>query len=449
MGSDAGSEKGRHLPAPQQYAAADLKYAPVSPRTLKSGGLLAKLKTIAPGPFDARPQSPPKLAEKVSNEDVLAALPTTSNIKGHHARSSTTSSLRSHSSKASTSSSNYTVQTQPPPKPIVNPGGYKAFSPGLQSGFRSGEPSPRALLGAGSRSNTFPNLPTQQAFGLPRRPSESFSLRPSNVKSDNNEVLDGNTFVRTSPPKESGPRNQSISGKPPPSRGMSFSAGRDTSAINLAAEFGSSNPYHSSTISQSSDGTNESRTSKMSSRSSPPSSIEPQARREPFLTAGLDVVIKDLQQAVEEEPVGIPNPMSPPSKEVDNSRTVMTPPALDAAMLAPESPMDPMISGGRLSPMPHQAFPPQARGPSGQPPRQPPPQARPPSSMSNNSNGGPSPPQGPQQRGPPPQQRPPPDRGPAPPGAPQYGLPSRPNAPLMQQNGFPPPRRPSDRKSVV
>lgn len=436
VGSDE-AEKGRHLPAPQQYAAADPRYAPVSPRSVKSGGLLDKMKTIAPGPFDARPQSPPKLEEAASSDDILAALPTTSNIKGHHARSSTTSSLRSHSSKASSSSSNYTVATQVA-KPVINPGGYTAFSPGLQNKFPKGEESPRAHLGAGSRSNTFPNLPTQQSFNHPRRPSESFGLRPSNVRSDNNEELDGDTFVRTSPPREAGRRNPSISGKPPPARAMSFSAGKDVSAINLAAEFGASNPYHTSTISQSSNGTDESRTSKISSRSSPPSSIEPQTRRKPSVSAGLNVATKDLQQAVKQEPLPLSNAMSPPRKEFESSRTVTTPPTLDASMLAPESPMDPMISGGRLSPMPQEAFPSHSRGLSG-PPRQPPNQGPP---SSNQPTRGPQP-QGPQQRNPPPHHRPPPNRGPAPPGAPQYGLPSRPNAPLMQQNGFPPPRRPS------
>lgn len=279
VGADEASEKG-HLPPPQQYAAADPRYAPVSPRSVTSGGLLDKMKTIAPGPFDVRQETQPKMAEKVSGEDVLAALPAVSSIKGNHSRSSTASSLRSHSSKASSASSSYTVAALPP-KPVVNPGGYTAFSPGIRSGFQSDEPSPRTLLGAGSRSNTFPNLPTQQSLGLPRRPSESSGLkRPSNVKLDNNEELDGNTFVRTSPPREAGRRNPSINGKPPP-RGMSFSHGKDISAINLAVEFGSSNPYHTSTISQSSDGSNESRTSKVSSRSSPPLTIELQSRRKP------------------------------------------------------------------------------------------------------------------------------------------------------------------------
>lgn len=433
-----GDGKTQHLPAPQQYAPADPRYAPVSARSVAGSGLLDKMKTIAPGPFDVRTQGRPKLEAKASSEDVLGALPTAGNMEGHHSRSSTQSSLRSQSSKASTASSNYTIAALPAKPVINNPGGYKAFSPGLQTSFDEGEPSPREMLGAGNRSQTFPNLPTQQSFGLPRRPSESAGLnRPSNVKLDNNEELDGKTFVRTSPPREAGRRAPSMNGKPPP-RGKSFTHGRDISAVNLAAEFGASNPYHTSTISQSSDGSNESRTSKISSRSSPPSSIDAHAWRKPSVTAGLNGATNGLQQAVNQaRPVPKPQPLSPPPPPVISSRTVMTPPKLDVSLLAPESPMDPANIGGRLSPMPDQAFPPHVRGPSGPPPMRP----QPPSQGRESSQT----PLGSQQCALPSQQQQHrlPNRGPAPPGGPHHGLPARPNAPLMQQNGFPAPRRPS------
>ena len=433
-----GDGKTQHLPAPQQYALADPRYAPISPRSVAGSGLLDRMKTIAPGPFDVRTQERPKLETKASSENLLGALPTAGNMKGQHSRSSTQSSLRSHSSKASTASSNYTIAALPAKPVINNPGGYKAFSPGLQTSFYKGEPSPREMLGAGNRSQTFPNLPTQQSFGLPRRPSESTGLnRPSNVKLDNNEELDGNKFVRTSPPRETGRRAPSMSGKPPP-RGKSFTHGRDISAVNLVAEFGASNPYHISTISQSSDGSNESSASKISSRSSPPSSIEPQARRKPSVTLGFNDASNGLQPAVKQQQQGPElKPFSPPPPSVISSRIVMTPPKLDVSLLAPESPMDPANIGGRLSPMPDQAFPPHVRGPYVPPlmSPQPPNQGRKTSYT----------PLYPQQRSLPPQQQQqrPSIRGPAPPGGPQYGLPARPNAPLMQHNGFPAPRQPS------
>lgn len=430
--------KTQHLPAPQQFAPADPRYAPISPRSVAGSGLLDRMKTIAPGPFDVRTQERPKLKAKASSDDVLGTLPTAGNMKGQHSRSSTQSSFRSHSSKASTASSNYTIAALPAKPVINNPGGYKAFSPGLQTSFVKREQSPREMLGAANRSQTFPNLPTQQSFGLPRRPSESAGLnRPSNVKLDNNEELDGNTFVRTSPPRETGRRAPSVSGKPPP-RGKSFTHGRDISAVNLAAEFGAANPYHTSTISQSSDGSNESRASKVSSRSSPPSSIEPQARRKPSVTLGLNDAFNGLQHAVKQQEEGPKSqPFSSPPAPVISSRTVMTPPKLDVSLLAPESPMDPANIGGRLSPMPDQAFPSHVRENSVLPLMRP----QPPNQGQESSQT----PLGPQQRALPPQQQQqrPPNRGPTPPGGPQYGLPARPNAPLMQQNGFSAPRQPS------
>jgi hypothetical protein len=332
----------------QGYAELDPRYAPASPRNFDNGGLLKRLNTIAPGPFDVRKtraqQDQPRRLEEP------AALPHNSSAALERQRGHITqpSNINLQPAENGKQSNTYTISVPSSQRP----GGYGGFGDAHDR-----EPTSRDMLGAGMRSNTLPNLSQHNSAvaGLPRRPSEGASRlqRPSNVASDDNE-LDGNTFIRTSPPRDPKYKRPSMGGKPPP-RGTSFSARKNSTAINLAAEFGVNNPYHTPNLSQSSNDS-QSVTSKTSSRSSPPSSGETRLSRRPSETAKFDGLVNDLQAVI-----------AAPNKQHDMPKTQfargMAPPNLHPSLVSPESPMDPGLRGNRLSPAPPRTPPPDVQLP--------------------------------------------------------------------------------------
>ncbi|KUJ18312.1 uncharacterized protein LY89DRAFT_732992 [Mollisia scopiformis] len=339
----------------KKYAEPDPMYAPVSPRTASSGGLLQRMNTIAPGPFDINNRS--KAGEsrterghkrqgtagsirELTNRkvDIGESIERPSTAGPGHTRSDTNSSNGSKSGVA------------PPKFPRKN--GYGGFGP------PPGEDvAQRPLLSAENRSLTFP---------LSNEGQGSSSRRPS-------EVADGSRMRR--PSNESGPktdrskspgrqRKQSVSGpdltRPLPPRGASLIKPRTDSKLgtsppvplNLAAEFGIGNPYHTPNDSSSSSASAYSEGSKASSRSSPPRSVGPgRSRRQPSDTTQVDVLMADLESSMDAlQPRDAST--SPPRTKEQYPRPLQPPPRLNPSMLAPESPMDPAIQGGRLSPVP-------------------------------------------------------------------------------------------------
>ncbi|CZR53012.1 related to PXL1 LIM domain-containing protein that localizes to sites of polarized growth, required for selection and/or maintenance of polarized growth sites [Phialocephala subalpina] len=341
----------------KKYAEPDSMYAPISPRTASSGGLLQRMNTIAPGPFDVNSRKASEAGiEKghrrqgtagsirdmaIPTSDIGASIQRPSTAGPGHSRTSTNSSNGSRSG------------IQPPKFPRKN--GYGGFGPPPnENGMQ------RPLLSPESRSQTFP-LSNEESQGSSfRRPSE---------------VADGSRMRR--PSNESGPRmdrskspgrrrNPSVSGpdlsRPLPPRGASLIKPRTDSRLgdappvplNLAAEFGIGNPYHTPNDSSSSSTSAYSEGSKASSRSSPPRSIGPgRSRRQGSDTTQMDVLMADLQSSMEElQPTEIAAKPSPPRMKQQYARPLQLPPSLDSSMLSPESPMDPAIQGGRLSPVP-------------------------------------------------------------------------------------------------
>lgn len=246
----------------------------------------------------------------------------------------------------------------PPPKvPRVN--GYGGFGPPTnEPGFEHDSMRPE------SRSQTFPLRNDSQQPPL-RRPSEPASgsrfRRPSNESTVKLQA-EAELSIGGSPSKKSGPDLS----RPLPPRGASLirpgtgaRRGLDDAPpipanVNLAAEFGIGNPYHTPTESQSSAASGYSEESKASSRSSPPLSNGPgRSRRQPSDTSKMDVLMAQLQSSMTDmHPKEPPSASSPPRNKEQLARPLPPPQSLSSSMLSPESPMDPAIQGGRLSPIP-------------------------------------------------------------------------------------------------
>ncbi|KFX96185.1 hypothetical protein O988_05427, partial [Pseudogymnoascus sp. VKM F-3808] len=320
-----------YLARPQQYAEADPRYAPVSPRLASSGGLLKRMNTIAPGPFDIKGRR--GQAEGADDDEEPKHSRSKSIERRAHARNP--------SSGSSISSRSPPPRADIPPIPIrtERPGGYGGFGPPPSSSLDAPPP-----LTPASRSNTFPKAaPGGSNFvGLPRRPSESSRPRHPSTSTVASSNFDGPTFVRTSPPRDPHARHPSIT-PPPPPRGPTLARKDSAAGINLDAEFGSQNPFHTPSVSQSSSESNHSPRSKASSRSSPPSSVEPPRRRqEKSAMGGFDGLMQDLEQAIAEVPV--PPPQQQPAVQDARGRR-----NLDPSLLSPDF-ADPAIQSGLRSP---------------------------------------------------------------------------------------------------
>ena len=346
-----------------RYAEPDPTFAPVSPRTATSGGLLQRMNTIAPGPFDIngrRKAGSPEAErghrrqqtlgstkdmamspEPVEN-DAIIQRPATA---GGHSRTSTNSSNGSRSGFGL------------PKQPRKN--GYGGFG---KPPAATDEDAEREPMRPDQRSQTFP-LPSPSQHQTLRRPSEPDTRmrRPSNESA---RPTGNERSISGSPPRQ---RKQSISGpdltRPLPPRGASLIRPRTAAGgagdippvpanINLAAEFGIGNPYHTPSESQSSDVSGYSQGSKASSRSSPPSAAGRQ-RRQPSETRKFDGMLAEVQASMMDlQPKELPStPAAPsPPKKEQFAREMPPPRNLDPSLLSPESPMDPAIQDGRLSP---------------------------------------------------------------------------------------------------
>jgi hypothetical protein len=345
--------------ANNRFAEADSGYAPVSPRTATDGGLLKRMNTIAPGPFDPNGRGRPSESKSDSGHKRQGTIGSLRDMTMSSATDEIGSSIRRPStagpghSRTSTNSSSGSRSAIPPPRaPRKN--GYGGFGP---PGTNDPEP-----LSADSRSQTFPLKSDGQQPSM-RRPSEPGPgprmRRPSNESY--RETMDERSTSRSR--SRSRGRKQSFSGpdtsRPPPPRAPSLIRprvdGRLSDAppvpanINLAAEFGIGNPYHTPSESQSSNASGSSNASKASSASSPPLSAGPgRSRRQPSDTSKVDVLMADLQSSMAQL-----NPREAKTSPPQNRQYARgLPSSINPTWLSPESPMDPAVQGGRLSPSP-------------------------------------------------------------------------------------------------
>ncbi|RDW71595.1 hypothetical protein BP6252_08158 [Coleophoma cylindrospora] len=273
-------------------------YAPVSPRTATSGGLLQRMNTIAPGPFDPRSRSvEPKHQRKKTGSNVKDDALEVNLKAGVHSQSGSISSVHSRGSDSSSNEQSRGVAA--PRAPRKN--GYGGFGAPQENNLE------RPLLTPDSRSQTFPRQ-SQSQEPLSRRPSEPLGSKGlgsrTRTPSNGDDGANG-----TSPPRGRRPSMGPITTRAPPPRGTSlirtsrldWKAGEAPpmpSNINLAEEFGIGNPYHAPSESTSSEKSGYSNTSKTSSRSSPPTTSPARSRRNPSNTSNIDLLMSEIQSSM-------------------------------------------------------------------------------------------------------------------------------------------------------
>lgn len=332
-------------------------YGPVSPRTATSGGLLQRMNTIAPGPFDvngrrkgdrAGPEQGGHLRQR-SLKDLTMSTRTPEVPEQEILRPSTASGH----SRSSTNSSGGSKSGFPK---VARKNGYGGFGP------PTGNDDDRTPLRLEDRAQTFP-LRSEGQEPLPRRPSEPDARmrRPSNGSNGRRPSVNQRA-VDQSPERQRRPSVGPDLSRPLPPRGASMMKSRTDarlgdappvpSNVNLAAEFGIGNPYHTPTESQSSNGSGTSQESKVSSRSSPPLSTGAgRSRRKPSDTTKMELLMSDIESSMSDlQPRALSPSSSPPKGKDQYARPLAR--TLDPSLLSPESPMDPAFQGGRISPLP-------------------------------------------------------------------------------------------------
>lgn len=273
--------------------------------------LLTRMNSIAPGPFEMSRRPSAGLNSLSSNSF----------------RSSRPESRDDDARRPSTASSINSAGRAPPRMPRKN--GYGGFGPPQRNGDDFEPPS----LSMNKRSETFPKPRPSPMDELPARTPSAPGLRQDRMRSastnmENEPVPTSERLPRpsfsirdtTRPPP---PRKSLIR---PPTR-----EGSTTPSINLADEFGESNPYHSPSVSQSSSQSGysqrSSQRSQASSSTSPARSVGP--RRIPSGPPPKvdDLMDDDLQSSVEALRPALPPPRPrAPSSENAAPRPAPNPP---------------------------------------------------------------------------------------------------------------------------
>ncbi|KAI1108413.1 hypothetical protein F5Y14DRAFT_84306 [Nemania sp. NC0429] len=255
--------------------------------------LLTRMNSIAPGPFDvARNTTGKNALPRSASRDESANL------------SDETSRIGSSIDRPSTAASGSSLTNGGmalPKMPRKN--GYGGFGPGQ----REGEDTGLHPLALGKRSETFPERKSSQNELQPGSPARTpsapglrpdMSSRPPNPNGDRPAITSDRRHrpsygikdtSRVPPPRKSLIRPQTRDGK-------------QTLSINLADEFGSGNPYHSPSISQSSSNSGYSQASHAShpsSNTSPARSVASRSGpRRPSDAGGIDTLMDELQDSM-------------------------------------------------------------------------------------------------------------------------------------------------------
>jgi uncharacterized CHY-type Zn-finger protein len=327
----------------------DPMYAPVSPRTATSGGLLQRANTIAPGPFDINGggQKNDSLTERGHMRQRSLKLAT---------MSSRTAAVPENMPRPSTASGD-SASSSPNPfgsKPgiprVPRNNGYGGFGPPVGNDSADREP-----VRLEARSQTFPLQNGEEpAYRKPLEP-DSRMRRPSNEPGGRRPSINGRA-VGGSPDAQRKPLVGPDLSRPLPPRGASLSRSRtaagpgDTppipSNLNLAAEFGIGNPYHTPTESQSSATSGSSQESKASSRSSPPRSAAPD--RSPWRIPDTSKnPMSDTQALMTDLQVRGQTPHSPPRNKEHSAQAPIR--ELHPSLVSSESQFNPAIQEGLAS----------------------------------------------------------------------------------------------------
>ncbi|KAI1176590.1 hypothetical protein F4777DRAFT_587837 [Nemania sp. FL0916] len=263
--------------------------------------ILTRMNSIAPGPFEvgrtrlaASPASSRNAFPRTLSRDETADM------------SDDTSQLGTSIDRPGTAASGSSLASGSmtlPKMPRKN--GYGGFGPPQKDGDDTGlQP-----LTLGKRSETFPGQLIRpgedelQAEGPVRAPSAP-GLRPDMSSRPSHSM--GDRPIMTSDRKHRPSYGIKDTSRPPPPRTSLIRPptrdGSQNLSINLASEFGTGNPYHSPSISQSSSNSGysqESQTSHPSSNTSPAQSVASRSElRRPSHNAGMDAIMDDLQNSI-------------------------------------------------------------------------------------------------------------------------------------------------------
>lgn len=291
-----------------------------SPSSFGNSTFLKRMNTIAPGPFDtthrpsrvtSRHQIPPRKSSIGRKEDTVDTPAVDMNAQE---RPGTAASTRS------TGSNN---NVTPPRIPSKN--GYEGFGPPLRSDDEL-EPQPLGLI---NRSETFP-----RPSAPPEPPVRTLSTpgnRPDRIKS----VLD-----EAKRPSMMGPDTSRL---PPPRKSiLRPQAAKLAGSIDLAAEFGANNPYHTPSDSGSSGYSTFSRPSHSSSHTSPE---KHKPRRQASDTSDIDELMSELQNSIESlRSTELRIDLPPPPR----TRSPLVESPLETS--SREEVYDPAVQSGRRSP---------------------------------------------------------------------------------------------------
>lgn len=377
-----------HSPTPQTLAHIAYFTAPLSPRKNSGHSVLQRMNTIAPGPFNPKAtkrswikneDKPPTLdrdqesfakpapAERSRNFDHSAIV---DDEDGHVQRPSTAGAEASRKlSLSSISGGPRSLLDRRPPTAPSLPSGAPPPRPARSDGDTGHDrtlpdfkESAVELLRQEHRSQDVPIQSIKVTAGdgpsapLPRRPSAGAPRRRPTVSAANrplDEIGSVSSYKSSrfppSPPRlrtkgpdidSSRPNEEWNNPMPGPARVEGFKQG---------------NAYHTPTESTSSNGSVRSDMKSESSRSSPPlsdASFHLRRRASDRMTR-LDDLLHHVQQAPEHVAEKDERQPSLSFSRPMYTRPLEQPPGMEASRSPPESPMDPAIQNGVLSPIPH------------------------------------------------------------------------------------------------
>ncbi|KAK7403245.1 hypothetical protein QQX98_010977 [Neonectria punicea] len=292
-------------------------YLSVSPGSQVNSSLMKRMDTIAPGPFDtsrspSSPSFPPRSASFDKQIDFLSA-PKDPNGP----RRSATAPL--HYEPAN----NTSTDSVSPSIPKRND--YEGFGPPPSRDGDELKPEPLGLIG---RSKTFPKSMSSQELPPPLRTPSAPGSRPDTAKSD------------TPRGHQSRPSMGPDTSRRPPPRKSLLQPQKNTGSVDLAAEFGASNPYHTPSDSASSGYSTFSHPSHTSSQTSPARS---QTRRQPSDSSAVNGLMNDVQNSIDSlrpQDLRIEPSLQPPLR-------TRSPLAESPYETTPEDRLDPAIQSGR------------------------------------------------------------------------------------------------------
>ncbi len=298
----------------------DSMYPASSPRK-PPADFMARMNSLAPGPFEAnrRPGIGARNAFPSRGGDMSSSDEDRSDFsKGRYAndRPSTSASMRSNGSGNGNGNGNGGVA---PPR-VPKKDSYGGFGPRQQ---RPDDFEPQL-----SRAGTFPRQ--SEATDAPLRTPSAPGPRPERLRKPSNAAPIDMPMLPPRTPRSRRPSMGPDTSRPPPPRTSIVrprTSGRDTPSINIAAEFGIGNPYHTPTVSMSSSASSYSRPSQASSQSSPERSTGARLTRKPSKNNfnNFDNLMSDLQAMSQTKP-----PPPPPSTDKPMSlRNRRQPPSSD------------------------------------------------------------------------------------------------------------------------